>query len=209
MIDENDEILNEIIAYLKSTYQVHTIIIYGSRARNETTNTSDYDILAVRKHGEYAKECRIFKGFYLDAFIYSEEAILQPDNYMIRIKDGIVLSQHNNIGDFLLTKIKKLYKEGPKKTPDWERNEIKIWVEKMLNRSIVNDIEGNFRLHWLLYDLLECYFKLRDLWYLGPKESFKWLKENDLTTYEAFDKALKLSTRIQDVNDLVKRIVSL
>jgi len=58
-------------------------------------------------------------------------------------------------------------------------------------RTKTEDIEGNFCRHWLLHDLLECYFKIRDQWYLGPKESFKWLKKNDEKTYQIFDAAVK------------------
>jgi hypothetical protein len=61
-------------------------------------------------------------------------------------------------------------------------------------------------MHWLLHDLLECYFKLRDHWYLGPKESFQWLKANDINTFFAFEKALKPGTSLQSISDLVKQV---
>ncbi len=77
----------------------------------------------------------------------------------------------------------------------------------MLARSKKGDIEGNFRLHWLLYELLNSYFRLRDLWYLGPKEGFTWLKENDSDIYRDFDFALMPGSDIINLENLINRIL--
>ena len=202
-----DMLLDEIIIDLQMKYECHTFILYGSRARGEQTITSDYDIIAIRDGGEFERDCRIFKGFYLDAFIYSEEIIKNPDHHLIRAKDGVVLSQKNHIGDELLNRISIIYNQGPPKTPGWERIEIPVWLEKMLQRTKAEDIEGNYRRHWLLYDLLECYFKIRDQWYLGPKESFNWLKNNDEKTYLAFDAALKSDASLTMIENLIHAVI--
>lgn len=204
----NDERLLNIIQDIKVKYKCHTFILYGSRARGESTNTSDYDIIAIREQGEFERDCRVFDGFYLDAFIYSEEAIKNPDVSFIRIKDGIVIFQKNHMGDTLLTKIKSIFQQGAPKTAAWEKHEITTWTGKMLQRAAENDIEGNFRRHWLLYDLLQCYFKMRDLWYLGPKESFRWLQANDPITYLAFEIALKSDSSLSDIQKLISNVVS-
>jgi uncharacterized protein len=64
-----NERLLKIVQYIQEKYRCHTIILYGSRARGESTNTSDYDIIAIREQGEFERDCRFFDGFYLDAFI--------------------------------------------------------------------------------------------------------------------------------------------
>lgn len=203
IIKKDDLLLNVIKDDITKKYKCHTIILYGSRARNKATPISDYDIIAIREKGDLERDCRWFEGFYLDIFVYAEDAIKNPDASLIRIKDGIVLCQKNNMGDELLDKIKIIFKAGPPITPTWEKHEINTWAKKMLDRAKQNDIEGNFRRHWLLYDLLECYFKLRDKWYLGPKESFQWLKENDRSTYMAFDKALKPEADFNAIEKLI------
>lgn len=203
-----DPILDEIVSYFKAIHQVHTIILYGSRARNEASDISDYDIVAIHEKDNFVRDCQIFKGFYLDAFIYPEEEIKNLDNYMIRIKDGIVLCQKDIFGDTLLKQVKELYQAGPPKIPAWEKQEIIIWIKKMLDRAKMKDIEGHFRLHWLLHDLLECYFKLRNMWYLGPKEIFQWLKRHDLTTYHSFEEALKPTININILKCLVEQVIS-
>lgn len=203
----NDTLLEQIQHEIISKYDCHTIILYGSRARSEATATSDYDIIAIRENGEFERDCRLYNGFYLDIFIYSEDAVKNPDVSLIRMKDGIVLCEKNSAGSNLLNKVTTLFDAGPPQTPEWERIEISSWVYKMLDRAKQGDIEGNFRRHWLLHDLLECYFKLRDIWYLGPKESFQWLKNNDSRTYAAFDVALSPGGSLNDAESLIKIIL--
>lgn len=202
----NDRLLKKIQKNLIDNYKCHTIILYGSRARGDQTEQSDYDIVALRPEGDLERDCRFVDGFYLDIFIYSEDIIQHPDNYLIRIKDGIVLQQKDSMGDSLLQKINTLFKAGPTATPEWEKHEINQWIMKMFQRAKQDDIEGQFRRHWLLHDLLECYFKLRDRWYLGPKESFKWLKENDSATYTAYDTALKPYADFDTIEKLLNRV---
>lgn len=206
---KNDLLLQKIQNELIQKYECHTIIIYGSRARGDYTEASDYDIVALRKNGEMERDCRFIDGFYLDVFIYPEDIIKNPDNYLIRIKDGIVLCQKDNLGETLLQKIHSIFSAGPIQTPAWEKHEISNWIMKMFQRAKQHDIEGNFRRHWLLHDLLECYFKLRNLWYLGPKESFRWLKNNDLSTYITFDKALKKDAGYEEIELLINKVVKL
>jgi predicted nucleotidyltransferase len=201
-------IFSKIRDHLKNKYNCHTIIIYGSFARGEESITSDCDLIGIRESGDFERDCEIFEGIYLDAFIYSEAMVSSPDVSLIRIKDGIVLCQKNDIGEELLKKIKDIFNTGPMKTPEWEKHEISTWLNKMLMRAKQSDIEGHFRRHWLLHDLLECYFKLRDQWYLGPKESFQWLRNQDLYTYDAFSKALIPDASLDSIKLLIERVIA-
>lgn len=205
-IKSNDPLLDNIKRDITHNYKCHTIILYGSRARNNATKISDYDIIAIREKGDFERDCQILEDIYLDIFIYSEDDIKNPDKSFIRIKDGIVLCQKDHLGDELLNKVKLIFQTGPSPTPNWEMHEINAWIMKMLERTKQGDIEANFRRHWLLHELLECYFKLRNAWYLGPKESFKWLEHNDALTYIAFDKALKPNADFNSLEDLIARV---
>ncbi len=205
-MDNNDALLLKVTSDIQREHGCHTIILYGSRARGDITDVSDYDIIGIKKSGEFQRVCKIVDGFYLDAFIYSEQYIKSTNDSLIRIKDGKVICQKDNYGDILLKKINDLFLHGVPNTPEWEKNEICVWTRKMLQRAERNDIEGNFRRHWLLHDLLECYFKIRDIWFLGPKESFKWLKDNDQITYAVFEVALKYDSSISDIEKLINRV---
>jgi predicted nucleotidyltransferase len=204
---KQDKLLEDITALLVKEYGCHTVILYGSRARDESDSTSDYDIVAIRNEGGVEKDCRMLGNTYLDAFIYSDAYIKQPDEFLIRIRNGRVLKQKDSVGDVLLTQVQEIYDNGPQKTPAWEKQEIRIWLPKMLARAERDDIEGNFRRHWLLQESLSSYFRLHDLWYLGPKESFAWLKYNDPKVYTAFNSALKVDADTSIIRMLVDLIV--
>lgn len=187
---DSDKKLQKAIDILKNQYGCHTVILYGSHARNEFNENSDYDLIGIRESGDFERDCRKIDGNYLDIFIYPEKEITHPDNSLLRIKDGLVIFEKNNVGTNLINSIHQIYINGPSKTPEWEKHEIKNWLKKMFDRATIGDIEGNFRRSWLLHEALECYFKLNDMWYLGPKESFKWLHQNNSKLYSAFEAAL-------------------
>lgn len=203
---KNDENIKKIVNELQNKYMCHTIILYGSYARGNANENSDYDIIAIRESGPTARDCQLIDNTYLDAFIYSEDEISKLNASFIRIKDGIVICQKNTLGDDILTKVKEIYNLGPPKLPDFEKKLIITWSNKMLNRAKLQDIEGNFRRHWLLYDLLEAYFQLRDAWYLGPKESFQWLNKHDKKTYQLFDEALKMNAKLSSLEKLIQAV---
>lgn len=110
MIEDN--LLNDIVKSIVEKYGCHTIILYGSRARGESTINSDYDIIALRDDGEFERDCRLFKGYYLDVFIYPLDTIKNPDMSFIRAKNGVVLRQKQHIGDELLKKINTLFDQA-------------------------------------------------------------------------------------------------
>lgn len=199
--------LVKIVDNLKEKYNCHTIILYGSRARGDETAASDYDIIAIRDKGEMERDCRKFEGVFLDIFIYSLEEINKLSDFL-RIKDGIVICEKDRIGGDLLEKVKDCYKKGPSPKPAWEKQVMVAWGQKMLERANIGDIEGNFRAHWLIYDLLEAYFQLRDLWYLGPKEAFQWLKKNDIEIYALFENVLRQGINLQQLKRLTEKISS-
>jgi predicted nucleotidyltransferase len=200
-----DPRLEKIITHLKEQYNCHTFILYGSRARGDETSASDYDILAIRDNGSLVRETQKFEEAFLDCFIYSMDEIKEPSQFL-GIKDGIIICQKDKIGTKLLKEVKNIYSKGPIPKKEWEKQVIVNWGKKMIERAKVGDIEGKFRAHWLLYDLLESYFQLRDLWYLGPKVSFQWLKVNDAITYELFEKVLNQTMNVENLEELMKRV---
>lgn len=207
VIQTDDTLLHEITNLLVNKYGCHTIILYGSRARGKSDSNSDYDIVAIREKGEIEKDCRMLGEAFVDAFIYSEDYVKAPDEFLTRIRDGKVLLQKDGLGDKILSQAQANFDIGPQQTPGWEKQEIKMWLPKMLARAERADIEGNFRRHWLLHELLNSYFRLNDLWYLGPKESFAWLKSNDPQIYKCFESALAVGADIETIRNLITMII--
>lgn len=201
-----DPLLDQIVADMRAGYGCHTVILYGSRARGEQRPGSDYDLLGVRPSGERIRDARLWNGVYLDLFIEPEAAISQPDETMLQCLGGLVLCQHGAIGDTFLAALDALFRAGPRPLPPDELEARRVWAGKMLARARQGDAEANYRRAWLLTALLEDYFQLRGQWYLGPKQSLRWLREHDPAAYAAFDLALHPGAGIEQIAALVNLV---
>lgn len=205
---DTDTKLQKIAADLQAKFGCHTLILYGSRARGEATETSDYDLIALRDSGEMERDARIFEGSYLDVWIYPESKTQVVDESLLQILRGKVLFQKEKMGDELLAKVEEIYKAGPKPLPAWDIQLRRAWVAKMLDRANASDIEADYRRHWLLFDLLENYFHLRNRWYLGPKESFKLLKKESPDAYEVFQQSLRPNASFEAIEKLARLVTT-
>jgi predicted nucleotidyltransferase len=199
----SDPLLPLIVEELRKDHLCHTVILYGSRARGEETPTSDYDLMGVRESGESYRIARLWNGFYLDIFIHAESKISQPDETLLHMRTGRVLCQKENLGEKFLARLEEIFQAGPKRTPESEIQVLDVWAQKSLARIQVQDIEGNFRRAELLTQLLSDYFTTRGMWYRGPKESFRWLKQNQPDIYNAFDHALKPGAETSAIKKLI------
>lgn len=176
-----------LIDYIVTKYNCHTIILYGSFAKGDFDEESDIDLLGFSSTEIEIQDKSAFENRALDLWIYNDNKIDNPDEF-IHIRSGRILLDKNNRARAFLTNINLVFQNGPElKSYDAKLNSIN-WLEKMLLRTSKNDIEGQYRLHWLLTDILPIYFDLIDRWYLGSKESFAWLKENDDEAYNLFER---------------------
>ncbi|CAM3829780.1 nucleotidyltransferase domain-containing protein [Parendozoicomonas haliclonae] len=187
----NQSLIGAAVAELNKKYQPHTIIVYGSRARGDFTETSDLDIACFTDHSPKLTDARLWQGIYLDAWIYHTDSMAKneqstlPLEYL-RFADGYCVQDQQGKGQVFLDQVKARLAEGPKCLSENEKAHTVEWIGKMLNRAAQDDIEGNYRQVWLQFELLEIYFQLRDLWYFGPKKSFVWLQDNDPLAYQLF-----------------------
>lgn len=111
-----------------------------------------------------------------------------PEQFL-HIRNGMLLKDERGLGRKLLEEIEQLYIKGPEPIKNEEIEFLKNWLAKMVKRALRGDSEGNYRLHWLLKDSLEIYFKIRNRWYLGPEKSIQWLQEHDQRAYTLFSNA--------------------
>ena len=208
---EHDSVLVAIISELCHVQGCHTVILYGSRAKGTHTASSDYDLLAIRSTGASRRDARSWNGAYLDIFIYNERDVEDIEPSFLRLRGGIVLREQFDFGRQLLARVEELFTAGPKALPPDELELRRTWSRKMLERihqGGSEDVIANYRRVWLLFTLLEDYFVLRQAWYLGPKESFVWLKAHDPDTYKAFESALKPGAPMQVIESLVEKVLT-
>jgi len=194
----------ELIREMQDRLGCHSVILYGSLARGVSDAASDIDLVGFRDIAQTFREAGWRQGLYVDLFIYSTGQA--ADEAMLCVRGGKVLCQRDSFGDDFLERLERVFQLGPVPLPDYEKRARKVWAFKMLARARKDDPEGHYRRSWLLTALLEDYFRLRDQWYLGPKQSFKILREKDLDTDAAFAAALEPGADLQRLEELVKRV---
>lgn len=200
------DIIEDLKKYLIAKYNCHSIILYGSFADGTQTDESDIDVICFTDIDKCKNDTSEFQGRKLDVWIYNSEMMKKSEEF-IHIHGGKVLLDKRNLCGELLKTISKIINTEPSLSID-EVLFQKDWLLKMLNRARKNDIEGNFRYHWLLVDSLEIYFIINGLRYLGPKKSLIYLKNNDSIAYEYFLNALKIDSEFEKVEQLVKFILN-
>jgi len=201
-----DPLLEKFVQEIRETHGCHTAILYGSRARGDFNDFSDYDLMGVRKGGEKYREARLVDGFYLDLFIWPEDELKEPSEDHLYMKDGLVLFESASFGTNFLVQLKNLYRTEPKKLPKDEKEVRKVWFKKMLDRARLDDIEGKYRATWLLFLCLEDYFLMRDLRFEGSKASFKWLQDNDQKIFRLYQSALDRPTQLNLIEALAENV---
>ena len=199
-----DDHLPQLCKNLRQKYHCHTLILYGSRARDQALPTSDYDLVGFRARGATIHDARKIRGAFLDIFIYPESNAKPAD--LLRIRGGKIIFQKKHFGDVLLARVEKIYAKGPKQKSAQEKLALKTWAQKMLVRIKAGGVEADFRRVWLLTALLEDYFSMRGIWYEGPKAAFKWLTENDGPTNRLFERALRPRATLQQIENLVAAV---
>lgn len=122
------------------------------------------------------------------------------------LRNGIVVTERNNSASQFLKKVNEIFDKGPQRLPESEIQARKTWYLKMLSRAKDEDLEGNYRRHWLLVSLLEDYFHLRSLWFLGSKDSFSWLKRNDPVAFERFQDCMKSNATFDQIEELIQLV---
>lgn len=193
-----------IIKEINKEVKCHTFILYGSRADNTSNLDSDIDILCIKDKGESYQYSKVINGYFVDAWVNNIYDLSNTPDFL-KILGGKVLIEKNDIGKKILDEVKNMYENTSTGFSQLEINNLKLWSDKMINRAKKADIEGNYRKTWLANDLLEIYFNVRNIWYLGSKKSFVWLKTNDPFTYDLFDKLYK-ETSLINLEIVIKKV---
>lgn len=202
-----DEASSTIARELASQFNCHTAILYGSRARGDWTESSDYDVLGVSDTAtRVIRHAYESDAGYIDGFIYPTSHLQEPDQTHIYMRDGIVLFERDRFGSVLLSKLAEIFEAGPSVLAD-ETTMIRVWIRKMIARAKAEDTEGFYRKHWLIYSLLEDYFTLRGRWYEGPKKAFSLMRASDESTFSLFERVLRDSRDLKALAELADRIL--
>ena len=134
----------------------------------------------------------IVDGVVLDVFVYPAKtfsADYDPEEF-VQVWDGKIVLDEHGIAGRLKAKVLDYIEHLPKKTATEVAQEME-WCEKMLLRTMREDVEGYYRWHWVLCDSLEIYFDIRDLHYYGPKKTLRLMEKSDVEAFGLYAKALR------------------
>ena len=176
----------EIVEYLKKTYNSKAIIKYGSFADGSANENSDFDALVITTDVE-KHDSSVVADTVLDVWVYPEEKLsseYDPDAFL-QVFDGIIIQDHNGLAKMLIDRVNEYIDQTPVKSDDEITQEIS-WCEKMLARTVREDAEGYYRWHWLLIDSLEIYFDIKHLYYHGPKKALYYMQNNDSKSFDTY-----------------------
>lgn len=183
---------SEIIDYIISKYDPHTLIVYGSYADGSNNADSDFDAMLVTD-GEFPPhDASAVAGVVLDLFVYPTSAFGGTADYekYIQVFDANIVIDKRGLGRKLKDGVNAYISSIPLKT-DAECMRETEWCEKMLARTQRGDAEGYFRWHWLLMDSLEVYCDIRGVRYFGPKKALREMDRNAPEAMELYSAALR------------------
>jgi hypothetical protein len=194
---------------LRRKYDPEFIILYGSVARGDFTPDSDIDLAVFCKSLSVSKDVGIFEGKQLDCWIYLDSEADPDRGGFIRFAGGEIILDKKGVGKSFLDSINSKFNAGPAPVTTDSVEHLVEWSKKTLRRAANSDIEAKYRRTELLCSLLEIYFKLRNRWFTGSKNGFKWLEENDKNTYRLFEVAFSDPTNLDALTQLVNAVTDL
>lgn len=202
------EVLAALRDELVGVHDCHTVILYGSRASGDATPESDWDVAGVRSHGELFRISRPWRGTFLDAFVYADAEVSEPNEELLKLRGGRLLEDAKGLGARLLARLDAFYESGPPLRPPWHWEMQRAWFAKTLARIRRDDVEARFRRGWLVMEALENYFLFRHRFYPGPKQGLAWLRENDPATFSSFEEALEPGAGLLQIERLVEILLA-
>jgi hypothetical protein len=198
-----------LVAELVATHGVHTIILYGSRARGDATAESDIDVATFADVARTLRDARVWNGMYLDVFVYPTSVATSPlEDELLKLETSRVLLDERGLAASLLDRVADRIRQGPPPLTDDDRQMRTMWARKTVERVRRGDLEAHYRAHQLLFQLLEDYFALRGRWYRGPKESFAAMRRDDPTVFALFERALAPGASVDAMAAVVAAVLA-
>lgn len=191
------DIFINVIENLKKNKNVKSIIHVGSskdKIKNPNCKINDIDLfIIVEKQNEnQIRKVKKINNIEFD-FNYisidgSYQFIENKTYFFLKIKDGNIIYDENNIGKEILSLCEKKYDEGPDKL-SFENKKFKVdelisEISRLKNKEDYEEFEYEFLIYMYLHKIIKTYYLINDIWLPKDKKLFKSLKEQDIKLYE-------------------------
>lgn len=182
-------IKDSVVEYLTKTYHPHALFLYGSYARGDYDECSDFDCLIVVDEKSARHDDSVIDGIALDCFIFTVEETRteNPDVFLPIFHSELICD--DGTGKALLGRVTD-YVHEHEKIDESEKAFIASWINKTITRMHKGDDEGHCRAVALLGESLADYYLFRDMFYFGSKEGIAYLKQHDTRGYALFHRAV-------------------
>ncbi len=181
--------MEKIIRYLLDTYHPRSLLVYGSYARGDMDESSDFDCMVIVDAKEKDHDDQVIDGVPLDCFIFTaEEAAAEDVDPFLTAYDSRIICD-DGTGAALKARVRR-YVDEHTVTEQSDKEFIAAWIRKTVRRMRKGDDEGSYRALLFLSESLEDYCSLRNLFYFGSKKTIALLKRDDPAGYELFRHAV-------------------
>lgn len=187
------------VEYLVNTYHPRSLLVYGSFARGDWDEYSDFDCMIIVDEKSVKHDDTVIEGVQLDCFVFTAEETAEEDPELFLPAYDAEILFDDGIGEQLQERVRRYVREQKTIDAD-EKAFIVSWIRKTMKRMQKDDDEGNYRAIAFLWESLTDYCLLRDLFYFGSKTTIQYLLTNDMEGYKLFHKAIKLKTNESILN---------
>lgn len=201
------EILQELVAELGEKHACHSFVLYGSRAHGTETPASDIDIVCFGENLEPASDCRRWREYWLDAWLYPIAAVQKPEDFL-HLAGGRILKEQDGQMTRLLAEVDQILARPLEPLKPFEIQHRRTWLLKTMERIRRGDPEAWFRRYWMSAELLEHDCALQGLRFRGFKTSLQQLQQRDPELHTLFLRLYSADADLALLEELVGRVLA-
>lgn len=106
-----------LVEELKALHGCHSFVLYGSRAHGTETPASDIDIVCFGDFAGPASDCRRWRDYWLDAWLYPTAEMSKPEDFL-HLSGGRVLEERDGLASQLIEAADRILAQPPEPLED-------------------------------------------------------------------------------------------
>ena len=197
--------MQAVAAEVVRRHGAHTVLLYGSRARGESTPSSDVDLIALRASGGPLRDVTPWNGLAFDVHVFDDAGVekLVADRAS-SLAHARVLVERADAGQALVARIRARLAEPP---PALDRDEwIALWAWGAKMHGRLRDPDPTFaayRRAEVLREVLPCWCQVRRRWYVGAKPTLRSLRDEAPAFHAAYVAAARPTATLAEYDRLL------